>query len=422
MIMADLIKLAALLMLSAVFSGTEAAILAVPALVRYRISKEKNFISRLLTHLLEHSEQLIVTMLFLNLLVNTLAASLLTVIVNHLVFLFLPGMQNSAKILTGVIFAMTFLLLIFGEVTPKRIAIRYYLALLKIGTLFLLPLFYIFYPLSVILARFSRGFMHIFINASMNLSNVISAGDIKTMIKMGKESGIFRKAESDLLMKLALYSRDNVLSVMKPRQEIHGLNLDDLPSRLLDNICRLPYRNIPVFRGTRDNITGVISKKDILFRIKTEREKFNLEKLIRPVPAVPEKKPLLDLLKDMRENNFEFALVVDEFGGTEGFITYSAIVKKLCGKFESDNVRPDEIVNIAFNTWSVAPDTPIDRINEFFSSAITCPSAKSIGGYLTEISHNIPESGEEISDNWFVYLIQKSTRRGIKTLFLRKKS
>lgn len=212
-------------------------------------------------------------------------------------------------------------------------------------------------------------------------------------------------AESRIMLEGVLRMADMTAGdamVAAPRMDL--LDIDAPYEELLRQVITTAHSRFPVFQGERENIIGILLAKDLL---KLQRApELNIRTLLRPAVFVPESKGLNDLLRAFRANRNHLAIVVDEFGRTAGLITIEDVLEQIVGEIEDEfDIDADEgdIFALADNTWRVAGDTPLERVNESFNVQLGAPSDSdldvdfdTIGGLIAHEMGHVPRRGEHL--------------------------
>ncbi len=212
-------------------------------------------------------------------------------------------------------------------------------------------------------------------------------------------------AESRIMLEGVLRMADMTAGdamVAAPRMDL--LDIDAPYEELLRQVITTAHSRFPVFQGERENIIGILLAKDLL---KLQRApELNIRTLLRPAVFVPESKGLNDLLRAFRANRNHLAIVVDEFGRTAGLITIEDVLEQIVGEIEDEfDIDADEgdIFALADNTWRVAGDTPLERVNESFNVQLGSPSDSdldvdfdTIGGLIAHEMGHVPKRGEHL--------------------------
>ncbi len=324
----DVAVVLVLLLLSAVFSGSETAITALDNLKLRALMKEQGDPSGLFRLVLEKRTRFITTLLVGNNLVNNFAA----ILTSNIFAVWFGG--AGLGIATAVI---TFLVLVFGEITPKSLAIN------NVMPIFLLVVRPIYW-LSLLLAPFIRLFEGV-AQAAIRFfqGNLIqqseSMEDLQLLIEVLGGKGQLDLQKHQLLNKALTLDSLNVRQVVKPRIEMrtisHEVTLQDLV-----NLClKTGYSRIPVQEESKDEIVGVIHLKRALQELKAQGNQPVTVAMDPPV-YIPETKRVADLLKEMLQQRLHLAIVVDEYGGTVGLVTLEDILEELVGEIYDESDVP----------------------------------------------------------------------------------
>ena len=212
-------------------------------------------------------------------------------------------------------------------------------------------------------------------------------------------------AESRIMLEGVLRMADMTAGdamVAAPRMDL--LDIDAPYEELLRQVITTAHSRFPVFQGERENIIGILLAKDLL---KLQRApELNIRTLLRPVVFVPESKGLNDLLRAFRINRNHLAIVVDEFGRTAGLITIEDVLEQIVGEIEDEfdiDAEEGDIFALADNTWRVAGDTPLERVNESFNVQLGAPTDSdldvdfdTIGGLIAHEMGHVPRRGEHL--------------------------
>ena len=201
--------------------------------------------------------------------------------------------------------------------------------------------------------------------------------------------------------------------VAAPRMDV--LDIDAPYAELLNTVIDTGHSRFPVYEGERDNIIGILMAKDLL---KLQRApELNLRTLLRPVVFVPESKALNDLLREFRGNRNHLAVVIDEFGRVAGLITIEDVLEEIVGEIEDEfDVQEDEgdIFALADGTWRVSGDTPIERVNAWFQTALPEDDFDTIGGYVAHEMGRVPRRGESVELAGLVFQVQHARAGAVR--------
>lgn len=421
------------MILSALFSGVEAAFLSLNRIEKNRIYESSDFFDLQTAFFLSHFDRFLISLLFFNLINNTIAASSGTLLFARILNTILENppkikiLKSAALYLTNhegiksVIFVtgFTFLVLVFSELTPKRLAIKYKNNFIKIAALPMKIIFFITTPLSVFFCNLSENFINKFHSQKDEENTTTETGGKEFLgyIKEGSRSGALKRVESHMLQNLINYKNIPVKSMIIPRQKMHGLDINDLPDTLPEFIRNFPYNTIPIYEDLKDHFIGILSKKKLYINktIDTINQNNIKKHLIKP-KIHHEGKEIIDVFSDMYESGDEIAVIADEYGGIEGFVTYRDLADLLLGRKESREEGLLQITKISPYVFKVNPDTKIHLFNRFFKVNLKSNHAETLSGYILEKIHRFPAAGEMIHDKMFDFEIKKVSKRKILSL------
>ena len=301
--------------------------------------------------------------------------------------------NNGLAIVIGV---MTFLILVFGEITPKtycnanaaKIALRYSRVLLAFS--------YAFYPVVWIFEQITKGIIKL--TGSSQEPPRLTEEEIKGVIEQGLEDNAIEKQESKLVHGALDFDDIVIRSVMTPRTKMFTLNSKMLLFEALPLINKNGFSRIPLYGKNHDEITGIINVRDILKCLEMEQKMVDLQQLARkPIFASQEKK-VSDLLKEMQGRKAHMAIVLDEFGGVEGCVTLEDLVEEIVGEIHDEtDITKSNFQREGGDAIITNGDIEIDEINEIFRTNI--PQGNdyaSLSGLLHEKLRDIPKEGDRV--------------------------
>ena len=383
----EIISLIILIGLSGFFSGLEVALVGIRrSQVRQMLNKKLPGATSL--HKLKSNPSRMMASVNLgNNLVNVSSTALATDIA-------LKIFENGG--LAIAIGAMTFLILVFGEITPKtycnanaaKIALRYSRVLLAFS--------YVFYPVVWIFERITKGIIKL--TGSSQEPPRLTEEEIKGVIEQGLEDNAIEKQESKLVHG-ALNIDDIVIrSVMTPRTKMFTLNSKMLLFEALPLINKSGFSRIPLYGKNHDEITGIINVRDILKYLEKNQKIINLQQLARKPIFVSQEKKVSDLLKEMQGRKAHMAIVLDEFEGVEGCVTLEDLLEEIVGEIHDESdLAKSNFQRDGINVIITNGDIEIDEINEIFKTDI--PQGNdyaSLSGLLHERLRDIPKEGDKI--------------------------
>jgi len=322
-----LILLATLITLSASFSAMEAAMLSINKVRLRHLIEQGHRGAQATFRLLTQLDHVIGTLLVANNVVNVAISAIATSI-----FISLFGSQTGLAIATV---AVTVVLLLVGEVTPKMYAITHaeQVAFVMVRPLQLLmaPL----YPVSAFFAWAARWLLRLFRIPIKRRSPLVTEEEIKVMIQMGREAGVLAEEELRMLHRIFEFSDSLVREVMVPRERIAGMDLNANPVDVIDVLIEEGHSRIPVYQESFDHIVGVIYARDLLAMLR-HGGLFAMADLIRPVSFVPETKRIAELLSEFQRTKSQIAIVQSPQGTTVGLVTIEDLLEEIVGEIHED--------------------------------------------------------------------------------------
>jgi CBS domain containing-hemolysin-like protein len=324
------ILLAALLLLSALFSASEAAMLSINKVRLRHLVEQGNRSATVTFGLLTQLDRVIGTLLVANNLVNVAISAIAAWI-----FVSLFGSERGLAIATGTVTAT---LLLVGEVTPKMYAATHAEAVAFVMVRPLRLLMWILYPVAAFFTWAGRWLLRALRIPTKRRSPLVTEEEIKVMIQMGREAGVLAEEELRMLHRIFEFSDSTVRDVMIPRAQIAGIDLNATSSDVLDVLIEEGHSRIPVYRGGLDDIAGVLYARDLLAMVR-HGGLFVLGDLIRPIAVVTATKRLAELLSDFQRDKTQIAIVQDQQQQTIGLITIEDLLEEIVGEIREDVPR-----------------------------------------------------------------------------------
>ena len=401
------------LIMSAFFSGSEAAFISLQRVrVEYLVhTKVKG--AKQVARMIERPERLLSIVLLGNTFVNAAAAALATALA-----IAVWGEQ-------GVLFAtigVTILLLIFAETTPKTLAAnhseRFSLAYSK-------PIQFIswfFTPFVVVLSWIAAGVTKM-VGGTPVPRSIISAEEIRTMITVGHKEGAVEEEEAELLHKVFDFGDRPVREVLVPRPEVISIEKGSKLADFLKLYAESPVTRFPVYRENMDDVVGILSVKDVLMALANgliEKEDA-IDDLMRPAYFTPETKLVGELFAEMKDKNYRIAVVVDEYGGTAGIVSLSRLVEEIVGPV-GDELAAAEKEYEAINeyTFQVDGGMRIEEANEEMELELPEGDYETVAGFVLHLLGRIPKQGEQLRYKGLKLVITKMRGMKIEEILLNK--
>ncbi|HEU65488.1 MAG TPA: HlyC/CorC family transporter [Chloroflexi bacterium] len=394
------------LALSAFFSSAESAFIALPKLrIRYLVENGVKGAERLAT-VAEKPERMLATVLLGNNLVNVAAATLGTIIA-----------VAALGPVTGPIVAtvgVTALILVFGEVIPKTLAVHH---AQRLSLIYVSPLKIIevcFYPFILALERIGISLTKI-VAVSEEDKKLISEGEIRSAISVGESEGVVEQDEAKILHKVFEFTDRPVSKIMVPRTEIAWVEQGTKLSDFLNLYTQGRYSRFPVYKDNTDNVVGILHAKDVLMKLTDgpANKDSVIDDLVRPAYFVPEGKRLGELLTEMRDGGHHAAIVVDEFGGIAGMVTLGQLTEEIVGDIHDELTGEErEFVVTSDSTFQLDGGFRTEEANEELGLNLPEGDYETVAGFILSHLGRIPKQGEQFKYQDLKFVITEM--RGMK--------
>lgn len=310
---------------------------------------------------------------------------------------------------------LSFFTLVFGELVPKRLAMKYY-EKIAFGTIGIIKGISVFTSPFVKLLTASTNVISKVFGVSETEEEIVTEEEIKMMIDEGEEKGTIEQEEKVLLNNVFAFNDIIVSEIMTPRIDMFAIEINEDANEFLDKIDEYKYSRIPVYEESIDNIEGVLFVKDILKVVK-DSQKINIREIMREPYFVPESKEIDELFRELQKSKQQMAIVIDEYGGTAGLITMEDIIEELMGNI-FDEYDDDELDyrKIDENTYILSGSLSVYDIKRLLDVDIPEGDYETLSGYLIEKLGRIPEEEEKIvvEDGNLTYKIEEYEDKRIR--------
>lgn len=333
----------------------------------------------------------------------------------------IPKSSSVALFLTTLL--LSYLTLVFGELLPKRIALG---NSEKIALFSIKPII-IFMKISlpfVNILTYSTNFLLKILGIDYkNIEEKISEEEIKKMIDLGEETGVFNSTEKEMIN--SIFDFDNTLAkeIMTPRTSVFAMDINDSPKKLINNMLEERYSRVPIYKDDIDNIIGILHIKDMFSIINKENIKNeDLINILRAPYFIPETKAIDSLFKEMQTNKSYISILIDEYGGFSGIVTMEDLIEEVMGNIfdEYDEDNTEEIIKIDANTFLLDASITIDNLNEKLNLELPSENFDTLGGFILDITGAIPKCNvsSQIEYNNLIFKIEKVSNNRIEKIKL----
>ena len=387
---------------SAFFSASETAFSSLNQIrLKSRAEDGDSSAARVLA-MAEQYDKLLSTILIGNNIVNIAAASIGTIIFTKML-----GAERGATVSTMV---LTIVVLIFGEVTPKSLAKEMPETIATAVAPVLSLLMLVLTPLTWLFSQWKRLLNH-FVHSSE--SDTITEGELMTMVSEAENDGELTDRESELIRSAIEFDDVEVEEILTPRVDVVAVADDISLEELAQTFAESGYSRLPVYHGTIDNIIGVVHEKD--FYIARLKKATKIDDLVAPTLYTTGSTQISQLLRTLREQHHHMAVVVDEYGGTEGIITLEDILEELVGEIwdEHDEVTED-FRKQSDGSWLVSGSASVDDLFE----TLDLPEdedidSNTVNGLVQEKTCHLPKVGDHFSLGEYDGVVTRTARRRV---------
>ena len=377
-----------LLIISAFFSGSETALTAASRPKMYQLEKENNLRAKIVNFLKNKKERLIGTLLLGNNLVNTLATAIATSF-----FISLLG-DNQKGILYSTI-VMTLLILIFGEVLPKTIAINKADKFALLFAPFIKFLVTILSPFTYLINFFTRIILKLF---KFEISTDISTSEDElrgTIDLHAKSEGTTQ--EKDMLQGILDLDDLQVKEIMTHRKNIEVIYVNESINKNIKKILNSQFTRLPLYDKNSDKILGIINVKDVLKNI-NKKKKLDLKLIAKNAWFIPETTSVLDQLQEFKKKQRHLAFVVDEYGALMGIVTLEDIIEEIVGDIEDEHdIKIKGAKKSKDGKYTISGNVTIRDMNREFGWNLPDKDASTLAGLIFHEIKTIPEPGKIFS-------------------------
>lgn len=407
----QLIAIIILLCLSAFFSSSETALTTVNQIRMRTLADNGDKRAARVLHVTGNPGKMLSAILIGNNIVNLSASSISTSLAIHLFG------NTGAGIATGI---LTFLILIFGEVTPKT------MATIKADSMSLTVaapiglLMKILTPVIFIINKLSLGLMFLLHVNIKDAQKKMTEEELRTIVDVSQENGVIEHEERDMIHNLFDFGDAEAKEIMVPRIDMTFVQADATYQEVLDIFRQDMFTRLPVYEDSTDNVIGIINMKDFL--LQNDTPEFSVRNLLREPYFTYEHKNTADLFLEMRKSSISLAIVLDEYGVTAGLITLEDLLEEIVGEIrdEYDADEEDDITRICDREFYVLGSANLDDVSEALSLHFTSDDYDTIGGYCLGLLDHLPEKNEIIlTDNNILLRIDRMEKNRIERIYIR---
>jgi putative hemolysin len=309
---------------------------------------------------------------------------------------------------------ITIVTLVFAELVPKSLAVRYgerlalrYVKPLEIVSTLLYPLVYILNHIGIRLTKL--------VGESEIPKPTISEEEFHTAISIGEAEGVMEGNEAEMLHKVFEFTDSPVSKIMIPRTEIAWVEQGTKLKDFLELYARRRYSRFPVYQDNTDNVVGILHAKDVLLKLTDESDSKDsvIDDLVRPAYFVPESKRLGELLAEMKDGGYHAVIVVDEFGGIAGMVTLGQLTEEIVGDIHDELTgKEKDFIVTGDSTFQLDGGFRIEEANEELGLNLPSGDYETVAGFILSHLGRVPKQGEQFKYQDLKFVITEM--RGMK--------
>ena len=389
-----------LLILSVFFSGSETAFFSLGKSQLRSLRVRKDSLASRVIRLLDRPRDLLVAILIGNTLVNIAAASLAAVTVHELSVA--AGFNTTIALILDIV-AVTFILIVFVEITPKVFAFKHnerwataLSAPVKLAT-------FIFWPLTRLMVVFAEALAKaIGVEAKRVL---FSEEELRTLAEVGEEHGVLEEEEREMIHSIFEFGETEVREVMVPRIDVVSISEQATIEEAAGLIHEKGHSRIPVYSQDIDHILGILYAKDLIGR---ETNDLKIKDLVREAYFVPESKRISSLLREFQEHKVHIAIVVDEYGGTEGLATLEDVIEEIVGEIQDEFDQEEELSRRLENgDYYVLAKLEVSEFNRLVGEDIVPQDGdfETLGGFIFSLAGEVPLPDQKFEHEGWTFTV-----------------
>lgn len=407
----QLIFLLILLALSAFFSSAETALTTVNRIHMRTLADADNKKAKMVLKITKDSAKMLSAILIGNNIVNLSASSIATTLAISMFG------NYGAGISTGII---TFLILIFGEVSPKTLStIKADSISMKIAGI-INVLMIVLTPVIFLINKLSLGVLFLFGVKASDGNRVMTEEELRTIVDVGQETGVIEDEERAMIHNVFDFGDAEAKEVMIPRIDMTFVHIDADYNEVLKIYKQDMFTRLPVYEESTDNVVGIINMKDLLLIENTDN--FSIRDIMREPYFTYEHKNTSDLFLEMKKSSISLAIVLDEYGVTAGLITLEDLIEEIVGEIrdEYDTDEIDDITRLSDREYLVLGSANLEDVSDELNLHLESDDYDTIGGYCLEKLDHLPERNEIIiTDDDVLLRIEAVDKNRIEKVYIK---
>ena len=299
-------------------------------------------------------------------------------------------------VLIALTLILSFMMLVFGELVPKRIAMQKAEKMALAVTGVVTGISKLFAPFVWLLTKTTNGVLRLCgVDPNRN-SEEVTEEEIRIMVEEGEEAGVVEQSEKEMIDNVFELNDIHVSEIMTHRTEIEAISVEDGIDEAVEIAIKEGYSRIPVYEDTIDDIIGVLNVKDLLkFVTKNAPKNFNIKTILRPVYFVPDTNTADEVLRELQARRQHIAVVLDEYGGTAGIVTMEDLLEAIVGNIQDEYDHEDEeIVKVDESVFVIDGASDLEEVSESIGVDLPEGEYSTVGGMIIDRLDRVPEDGE----------------------------
>ena len=407
----QLVILVLLLSASAFFSSAETALMTSNKLRIRNLAENGDKRAEKVLEITANTDKMLSAILIGNNIVNLSASALSTTLTLKMFGSSLVG------IATGI---LTFLILVFGEITPKNVASKNaenialkYIGIISVLVVILTPVIYVVNKVAgIVISLFVKN---------NDDNNMVTEDELRAMVEVSHEDGVIEKEEKKMIVNVVDFGDTVAGDIMLPRVDMVMVSVESSYEEILKIFREERYTRIPVYEESPDNVIGILNVKDFL--LIEDKENFSVKEHLREPLYTYEYKKTSSLMVDMRKTGANIVIVLDEYGTTVGLITLEDMLEEIVGEIrdEFDAEEDEGITKISETEYLIDGSTNLDDVNDRIGLELSSEEYESIGGIIMEKLGRLPVEGEVITFDNIILTVKKMDHARIEKVGLKLK-
>jgi len=413
-ILLNFVLIFALILIVGFFTSSETAYLSLSKVKLRSMLEEGRKGAKTVSKLKENMDRLLTTVLIGTNFFNSLVSALATALAIELL--------DGSKLANFTPFITAFFNTTFGQIIPKTIASIHTEKVSCFSSWPLQILETVFFPIVWLFERVSHFAVHIVEKIIKPKGSIITEEELKTLILVGENEGTIEKNESKLLTKLIKFNDLDVSDVMKHRSFVKMVDCNADYAAVIEEFLSTGYSTLAVFEERIENVIGVIHYQDVLYA--DDNCDFGagfVRRFMKPVIFVPGTFSIIEILNRLRQEEYKFAVVLNEQGETSGIVTMEDIIRIVFNRMTDENIYndippEDKIKLVSVNTFQVPGDLKIDDVNEILNIDLQSEDSMTLGGWLLEQFGYLPAAGEVLIHDKNIFVVEDVVQRRITSV------